>query len=250
LIASHRAASIAKSTDEPEIHMGKITSIMVALALLGLGAGANSAVAQEAAVIQQCTQTLQANPKDVAAYARRAAAYFKTRDYDKATADFSEAIKLDGKNAAFFGGRGDGHRMRGKNELAVADYTVAIKLVGRHPHYFGMRGNCYMALGKFEEAIADMEKALELKHPSADYFKSQIARMRAELKAKSGAGGGLGASSGATGAGLRLAAVFSDHMILQRDRPVPVWGWARAGASVAVEFAGQKKAAVADAAGK
>jgi sialate O-acetylesterase len=74
--------------------------------------------------------------------------------------------------------------------------------------------------------------------------------MRAELKAKSGAGGGLGASSGATGAELRLAAVFSDHMILQRDRPVPVWGWARAGASVAVEFAGQKKAAVADAAGK
>lgn len=25
---------------------------------------------------------------------------------------------------------------------------------------------------------------------------------------------------------LKLAAMFSDHMILQRDRPVPVWGWA------------------------
>ncbi len=57
---------------------------------------------------------------------------------------------------------------------------------------------------------------------------------------------------------LKLAAVFSDHMVLQRDKQVAVWGWADAGAEVTVEFApsagsgraGQKKSARAGVDGK
>ncbi len=49
---------------------------------------------------------------------------------------------------------------------------------------------------------------------------------------------------------LKLPALFADHMVLQRDAAVPVWGWAEAGADVVVEFAGQKKTAKADATGK
>ena len=49
---------------------------------------------------------------------------------------------------------------------------------------------------------------------------------------------------------VRLAAPFTDHMVLQRDITVPVWGTAAAGETVTVEFAGQSKSATADAAGK
>jgi len=49
---------------------------------------------------------------------------------------------------------------------------------------------------------------------------------------------------------LKLAAVFTDHAVLQRDVAVPVWGWADAGTEVTVEFAGQKKTATADTTGK
>ena len=35
---------------------------------------------------------------------------------------------------------------------------------------------------------------------------------------------------------LTVALVFTDHMVLQRDRPVPVWGEAAPGERVAVEF--------------
>jgi sialate O-acetylesterase len=49
---------------------------------------------------------------------------------------------------------------------------------------------------------------------------------------------------------LKLSTLFSDHMVLQRDKPVPVWGWANAGEQVTVSFGSQKKAAIADAAGK
>jgi sialate O-acetylesterase len=49
---------------------------------------------------------------------------------------------------------------------------------------------------------------------------------------------------------LKLASVFTDHMVLQRDRVVPVWGNAKPGEEVTVEFSGQKKTARADATGK
>ena len=49
---------------------------------------------------------------------------------------------------------------------------------------------------------------------------------------------------------LRLPAVFSDHMVLQREKPVAVWGWADADEEVSVEFAGQKKTAQADTTGR
>lgn len=48
----------------------------------------------------------------------------------------------------------------------------------------------------------------------------------------------------------RLGALFSSDMVLQRGKPVPVWGRAKPGETVTVEFAGQKKSGVADSQGK
>lgn len=39
---------------------------------------------------------------------------------------------------------------------------------------------------------------------------------------------------------LRLPRVFSDHMILQRTKPIPVWGSAKAGERITIEFGGQR----------
>lgn len=49
---------------------------------------------------------------------------------------------------------------------------------------------------------------------------------------------------------LRLPAVLSDHAVLQRDRPVNVWGWADPGQTVEVALAGQQASADADARGR
>lgn len=48
----------------------------------------------------------------------------------------------------------------------------------------------------------------------------------------------------------KLALPFSDHMVLQRDMPVPVWGQADAGEQVTVEFADETRSTTADAQGK
>ncbi len=48
---------------------------------------------------------------------------------------------------------------------------------------------------------------------------------------------------------LELPAIFADHMVLQRDMPVPVWGKARRGDSVKVDFGEAQATATADNAG-
>jgi sialate O-acetylesterase len=60
----------------------------------------------------------------------------------------------------------------------------------------------------------------------------------------------LAACQALSAADIRLPALFSDHMVLQRDKAVAVWGWADADEEISVEFAGQKKTAKADASGK
>jgi sialate O-acetylesterase len=48
----------------------------------------------------------------------------------------------------------------------------------------------------------------------------------------------------------RLAAIFGDGMVLQRDRPVHIWGWAEPGEALQAEFRGETLAAQAGADGR
>jgi hypothetical protein len=49
---------------------------------------------------------------------------------------------------------------------------------------------------------------------------------------------------------IEMGTPFHDHAILQRDMKVPVWGWAKPGRQITVEFTGQKKSARAGKDGK
>ena len=51
-------------------------------------------------------------------------------------------------------------------------------------------------------------------------------------------------------AALRVASIFQDHAVLQRDALVPVWGTADAGAQVTVSYDGQTVGGSADAQGR
>jgi sialate O-acetylesterase len=47
-----------------------------------------------------------------------------------------------------------------------------------------------------------------------------------------------------------MATIFSDHVVLQRDRPIDVWGRAQPGEQVTVTMAGATRSTVSDAAGR
>jgi len=51
-------------------------------------------------------------------------------------------------------------------------------------------------------------------------------------------------------ADVRLPKIFGNHMVVQQQMPVKVWGWAEPGERVEVSLAGQTRAASADASGK
>ena len=57
-----------------------------------------------------------------------------------------------------------------------------------------------------------------------------------------------GAFCGPAGGDVRVPRIFGDHMVLQREMPIPVWGWAAPGEKVSVTLG--KGPAVTTSAGK
>ncbi len=53
-------------------------------------------------------------------------------------------------------------------------------------------------------------------------------------------------SSSLVRADIKLANVFGDHVVLQRDRPIVIWGWAESGENINVSLGDQQADTVAD----
>lgn len=51
-------------------------------------------------------------------------------------------------------------------------------------------------------------------------------------------------------ADITLPRFFTDHMVLQRNQPIPLWGWAAPGEKISITLADQQKQVVADNSGK
>lgn len=49
---------------------------------------------------------------------------------------------------------------------------------------------------------------------------------------------------------VKLARLFSDHVVLQRQKPIPIWGWAKVGEKVTVSLANQTQTTQTDVNGK
>ncbi|MBX3434322.1 MAG: sialate O-acetylesterase [Pirellulales bacterium] len=54
----------------------------------------------------------------------------------------------------------------------------------------------------------------------------------------------------ATAVKLAVGSPFSDHMVLQRDSPAPVWGWSTPGATIGVSLGEKRLEAIADESGR
>ena len=50
----------------------------------------------------------------------------------------------------------------------------------------------------------------------------------------------------ATAGTLKTHGIFSSNMVIQRDKPITIWGWAEPGRKVSVQFGGEKIEATAN----
>ena len=108
----------------------------------------------------------------------RGNAYSDKNDYDRAIADFSQAIRLDPKYAFPYDGRGKAYY--GKNDLnrAFADFSQAIRLDPKYASPYNDRANVYYDNKDYDRAIADYDLAIRLE--SRNWLRVQRPRQRVQ----------------------------------------------------------------------
>ena len=112
------------------------------------------------------------------AFAFRGIGHANKGDFDRAVADFDEAIRLDAKLGAGFSNRGFAHFRLGKFDRAAADYGEAIKLAPGQPVPHVGRGAAHKELGKFDLALVDLNESIRLdpKHARAHFHRGDTYR--------------------------------------------------------------------------
>ena len=129
-------------------------------------------------IIKGCTAWIQSGRDLVSnralAFVSRGTAYYQKGAFDRAISDFTEAIRLDPKNAVAFGIRGRAYSKKRNVGEAIADYTEAIRLNPKDDSAFYFRGEAYRQKADYDRAIADYTEAIRL-NPK-DVFASYYAR--------------------------------------------------------------------------
>jgi tetratricopeptide (TPR) repeat protein len=114
--------------------------------------------------IAGCTRTLAsgglARPASVFAY--RGLAWQNKGEFDRAIADYSEAIRIEPDFAPVYSNRGSVWMEKGERDRAIADYNEAIRLVPKFALAYNSRGLAWQAKGDYDRAIADFDKATGL----------------------------------------------------------------------------------------
>jgi tetratricopeptide (TPR) repeat protein len=109
---------------------------------------------------------------EVREHCDRASGFQREKNFAKAIAEYSEALKLLPNDDDTAGSgwdkagvlllRGSCYLASGEPEKAVEDYSKAISLQPEDGDYYNSRAEAYLALGEDEKAKADLEKAVEL----------------------------------------------------------------------------------------
>jgi len=108
------------------------------------------------------SEAIRLDPKQARAYNNRGLAYQAKGDLDQAIADFNQALRLEPALGVSYLNRGRVYAAKNERERAIADYSEAIRLDPRSGAAYRQRGEAYQAVGEPAKARADFAKAEEL----------------------------------------------------------------------------------------
>jgi len=101
-------------------------------------------------------EAIKLNPNDAFALAHRCEAYESKEDHDAAIADCTEAIRIDPGYGWAYNNRGVAYYGLHDYDAALADHAAAIKLDSRDAWAHARRGMAWLEKGEFDQALADL----------------------------------------------------------------------------------------------
>jgi tetratricopeptide (TPR) repeat protein len=119
--------------------------------------------------IAACSRLIQRNANDWGAYSNRGVAYNGKGQYDRAIADFSQAIRLK-PVAMLYVARGSVYSLKGDHDQALADYDQALRLDPNLAAVYGARAVTFYKKGDYGRAVVDASEAIRLNPKSADNY--------------------------------------------------------------------------------
>jgi serine/threonine protein kinase/tetratricopeptide (TPR) repeat protein len=97
----------------------------------------------------------------------------EAEQYDKAVADYTEAIRLKPDYAEAYNGRGQSYFKLKQYDKAISDYSDAIRIKADFTEAYSNRAFAYTRVGQFEKAIADCNDAIRIKPDFAEAYKNR-----------------------------------------------------------------------------
>lgn len=105
------------------------------------------------------TEAIKIAPKNINSYIQRGHARHFLKDYQAAIKDYTQALEITPKNVTAYVKRGDAQYCIKKYHAAIDDYTIAIGLSPDSADAYKARGFVYLKLKNRQEAIKDYQKA-------------------------------------------------------------------------------------------
>lgn len=118
------------------------------------------------------TDEIEKYPECYMGYYNRGNYYADKKQYDKAIADLTNAVKADNDYYKIYTHRGLVYYKLKKYEEALQDFNIAVPLMPKEQEAYLDRGHVYadMLPPKYEEAMKDANMAIELKPGYESYF--------------------------------------------------------------------------------
>ncbi len=101
-------------------------------------------------------------PTDAVGFSQRGLAALLRRDYAKAVADLTQAIRLDPASSSHLYNRGVAYAESGHPDVAIADFTAALRLKPSDVLALLARAQSLLLAGQEQRASADFDAALKL----------------------------------------------------------------------------------------
>ena len=108
--------------------------------------------------------------------------------FDKAIADYTEAIRLDPKFAQAYNNRGGTYYGKGEFDKAIADFSEAIRLNPKYAHAYYNRGLVYSKQGENRKADEEFARAKELGYTAVSADEAKASKQGKEIAVDLGHG--------------------------------------------------------------